>query len=348
MRVLQAPSNIANIAWAMARGLRGRGHHVEVWNHGPSPNGFPLDRVFDVGREPGPYLDCLNEALEAGFEIFHFHGPRTLVAGRRQLPAMWDLPLLSSLGKRLVFTFHGSDIRLASHHAADDRWSFYNHADIPCDEARIKARLELVSAYADHMTVGSVLDLPYAPDAIYVPKPVDPDAYRHVGLRRRRRPVVLHATRRRATKGTAFIEQGVEVARRSGRFEFRLVENASHGQLLEAMADADIVVEKVLGGDAGVLSLEAMAMGKVAVARIRDEVRERHPNLPVVSADPETFGDVLAELVSDRRRREWVAERGRAYVEAEHAPPVVAARLEELYATPRRRRPQLPDAWRAF
>ena len=304
--------------------------------------------MFDVGSEPGPYLDCLNEALDIGFEVFHFHGPRTLVPARRQVPAMWDLPLLSSLGKRLVFSFHGSDIRLASHHVADDRWSFYRFADIPCDEPKIKARLDVVSAYADHMIVGSVLDLPYAPDSVYVPKPLDLDAYRHIGSRNRDWPVVLHATRRRATKGTEFIERGVEAAKRSGRFEFRLVEGVPYEELLRAIVDADIVVEKLLGGDAGVLSLEAMTMGKVAVARIREEVRDRHPDLPVVSADPETFPTVLGELVADQQRRAELGEFGRAYVEREHAAHVIAEQLERLYASPRERRPQLPDAWRAF
>lgn len=350
MRVLLAPSNVANISWAMAQGLRSRGHHVEVWNHGPSPNDFPVDRVFDVGGEPRPYLDCLNEALDVGFEVFHFHGPRTLVAGRRQLPAMWDLPLLSTLGKRLVFSFHGSDIRLRSHHVADDRWSFYRYADIPCDETKIKARLELVSAYADHMIVGSVLDLPYAPGAVYVPKPIDLDAYEHVGVRRTRwrRPVVLHATRRRATKGTHFIEEGVAAAQRRARFEFRLLENVPYRDLVMEMADADIIVEKVLGGDAGVLSLEAMAFGKVAVARIRDEVRDRHPALPVVSADPETLADTLVALVGDGPRRLELGRRGRAYVEDEHSPQVIAEQLEGLYSTPGSQRPRLPDTWRPF
>ena len=348
MRILHAPSNVANIPWAMAQGLRARGHHVEVWNHGPSPSDFPVDRVFDVGKEPGPYLDCLKEALDTGFQVFHFHGPRTLVAGRRELPAMWDLPLLSSLGKRLVFSFHGSDIRLASDHAANDRWSFYNHADIPCDESRIKARLELVSAYADHMIVGSVLDLPYAPGATYIPKPLDLDAYPHTGIRRRGRPVVLHATRRRETKGTRFIEEGIAAARQSSRFEFRLVEGIPYPELLKAVRDADIVVEKLLGGDAGVLSLEALAMGKVAVARTRDEVTARHPDLPVVSADPETFAEVIGQLVSDRTYRYELSNRGRPYIEANHAPEAIAGELEKLYEQPRHRPPSLPEAWRAF
>jgi len=318
----------------MAEGLRGLGHSVEVWNYCPSSNGFPVDRVFNLGRDPAGYIACLMEALAAEFDVFHFHGTRSLIAKRGSLPELLDLPVLRALGKRLVFTFHGSDIRLRSHHQADDRWSFYRFADIPCDEERIKQRLSIVTAYADHLTVCCSLDLPYAPGAVYVPKTVNLPAYRHVGLLREKRPVVLHATRRRETKGTDMIEAGVAALKSRGvPFEFRLIENASYAEVIAAIADADVVVEKLVNGDAGVLSLEALAMGKVAVARIRDEVRRHHPDMPVVSADPGTFVDVMTELLSSWPMRHDIASRGRPYVEANHSPSVAARRLEALYLT---------------
>ena len=331
LRILHAPSNVANIAWAMAVGLRGRGHHVEVWNHGPSPNNFPLDRVFELGKDPAAYVKCLLEALEADFDIFHFHGTRSLIPARGSLPMMWDLPLLHALGKRIVFTFHGSDIRLRSHHAAADRWSFYNFADIPCDEERIAKRMNYLSQYAHQLTVCCVHDLPYAPGARYIPKPIDVAVYPYVEVRRDR-PVVLHATRRRETKGSDLIDAAIDRVRRTGlSFEYRVVENVSYQELLTALADADILVEKVLNGDAGVISLEAMAMGKIAIARIRPEVRNMHPDMPVVNADPESFEDVLVDLIQNWQDHRKLGVRGREYVERNHAPDVIAVQLEALY-----------------
>jgi glycosyltransferase involved in cell wall biosynthesis len=116
---------------------------------------------------------------------------------------------------------------------------------------------------------------------------------------------------------------------------------------VRALADADIVVEKLLGGDAGVISLEAMALGKVAVARIRDEVRTAHPEMPVVSADPGTIGDVIAKLVASSKLRAEIGERGKVYGEREHSGDAAAARIEEIYdsAKPSSARPH-PD-WAA-
>ncbi|MBO0901203.1 glycosyltransferase family 4 protein [Cellulomonas sp. zg-ZUI22] len=335
MRVLLAPSNVANQSTSIAAGLRARGHEVEIWNYGPSPNGFDVDRVIPDDRAPGTYQRTLTEALDRGFDVFHFHTARSLVPGHGGVPPMWDLPVLRAARARIVFTFHGSDVRLRSHHEADDQWSFYRFADIPCDEEKIAQRLAVIRTFAHQLSVGSVLDQVYAPDATYVPKSLVLSRYEEVGAVRRKRPVVLHATRRRATKGTDLIVEQVTALQAELDFEFRLVEGATHAELLDVMGDADVVIEKLLGGDAGVLSLEAMAMGKVAVARIRPEVLARHPSMPVVSADPETFAQALRPVLSDPGLRDQLGRRGRCYVEEHHDAALVAAQWEALYTAAR-------------
>jgi glycosyltransferase involved in cell wall biosynthesis len=333
VRILQAPSNIANQAWLMAQGLREVGHEVEVWEYGAGRFDYPTDRSIDVTAGPPVYLQTLTEAIEAGFDVVHFHFARSLVPEAGFLPWFWDLPVWRSLGVTVVFTFHGTDVRLRSHHLADDEWSFYRFGDIPCDEDRIEAQLTVIRRYAQHLTVGSVLDLPYVPDATYVPKTADIGRLTPpTGTRTPGPPVVLHAPSLRATKGTDIVLAGLDALRDEGlEFEVDLVEGVGHAEAMERMSRADVVVEKLLGGDAGVTSLEAMALGKVAVARIRDEVRRQHPDLPVVSADPTTFPSVLRDLLADPVRCAGLGAAGRAYVEREHAPAVTGRRLEQLY-----------------
>jgi glycosyltransferase involved in cell wall biosynthesis len=348
VRILHAPRNVANQAWAMAQGLRARGHEVEVWQYGRSPYGFPADRTIKPGDGPDVFLATLFEALGREFDVVHFHFAQSLVPARSLLPWFWDLPVWRARGARIVFSFHGSDVRLKSHHVADE-WSFHRYADIPGDEEKIAARLSVIRAYADRMTISSVLSQPYLPDATYLPKAVEVSALPTVAPVRRTRPVVLHAPSRRETKGTDFVLAGLEELRSRGfEFDFDLVERVPHGEAVARAAAADIVVDKLLGGDAGVGSLEAMALGKVVVARIREEVRRRHPDLPVVSADPETFPNVMEELLGSERRRAELGEQGRAYVLAEHDAAVVGARLEELYSgiVPRGR-PAIPPGWTA-
>jgi glycosyltransferase involved in cell wall biosynthesis len=349
LRILHAPYNIANQAWGMAQGLRARGHEVEVWNHGVSVFGFSADRIIERSQGPDVYLENLFDALRREFDVVHFHFAESLVPPRSLLPWYWDLPVWRARGTRIVFTFHGSDVRLKSYHLANDELSFYRNPDNRCDEELIAARLEVIRAYADRMTIGCILNEPYVPDAVYVPKVIETSRLPMVGPTQRARPVVLHAPTRRSMKGTEFVLAGIDALRRRGlEFDFDLVEGARHDELLARIANADIVVEKLLGGDAGVSSLEAMALGKVAVARIREQVRRRHPDLPVVSADPETFEDVLEGLLRSPQRRAELGEQGREYVVAKHDAVVVGRQLEELYSgiVPRGR-PTIPPGWTA-
>src|SRR5438874_6026557 len=111
MRILHAPSNVANQAWASAQGLRALGHEVEVWHYGPNPYGFRADRTIELGDDPRRAVDVFVEALARGFDVFHFHFARSLIPAVGGLPWFWDLPVLRALGKRVVFTFPGSDVR---------------------------------------------------------------------------------------------------------------------------------------------------------------------------------------------------------------------------------------------
>jgi len=349
MRVLHAPSNIANQAWTMAQGLRAHGHEVKVWQYGRSKFDFSADRVIEHGEGPDSYLRVLEEALALDLDVVHFHFARSLIPAASKLPWFWDLPVWRARGTRIVFTFHGSDVRLRSHHLASDPWSFYRHADVPCDEDRIASQLAVIRTYADRMTVGSVLDQPYVPEATYLPKPVETELLPVVGPVRRRRPVVLHAPSLRSTKGTEFVLSGFDRLREQGAdFDVDLVEGVSHEELMARVADADIVVDQLLAGEMGVGSLEAMAMGKVAVARIRAEVRAQSPDLPVVSADPDTFVEVMAELIASPDARADLGERGRAHVVAHHDSAVVGKHLEELYQGIRPRGlPHITPGWTA-
>lgn len=338
MRVLQAPVNIANQAWCAALGLRERGHEVEVWEYGTTPYDYPCDRTIDVSAGTPAYVAALRDALAGGFDVVHLHFARSLVPESGFLPAFWDLPVWRAMGVTVVVTFHGTDVRLRSHHLTDDEWSFYRFADVPCDEELIADRLRIIRRYASHLTVGSVLDLPYVEDAVYVPKMVDLGTTPVTPLATDgRRPVVAHAPSRRAFKGTDLVLAGLDRLRDEGvDFELDLIEGVGNAEALERMGRADVVVEKVLGGDAGVTSIEAMALGRVAVARIRDQVVERHPDLPVVPADPDTFTTVMRDLLADPERRARLGAAGRAYAAREHGTEAGGRRLEELYrATPR-------------
>jgi glycosyltransferase involved in cell wall biosynthesis len=343
MRILHAPANIANQGWAAAEGLRALGHEVEVWHYAPNPYGFPADRVIDIDKDPERSFGAFRDALERDFDVYHFHFARSLVAPVGGLPWFWDLPVLRALGKRIVFTFHGSDVRKKSVHLEEDPWSYFRFSDVACNEERIDKSLAVIRTYAQSLIVASPLNHTFVPEATYVPKAIELARFPFAGPRRDARPLVVHVPSKRATKGTDFVVRGVdELQKRGIDFEFRLVEDVPHEELQKIYADADVIVDNLLLGDVEVSSLEAMALGKPVVTRVRDVVRDAHPNVPVTSADPDTFVAALDPLLRDPQLRRRVGELGRAYVERTHAAEVVARTLVLLYEK------EPTPVWRTF
>jgi glycosyltransferase involved in cell wall biosynthesis len=54
--------------------------------------------------------------------------------------------------------------------------------------------------------------------------------------------------------------------------------------------------------------------------------------LPVVSATPETVGDVIRELIDDRASRRELGERGREFAVKWHSAKVAARRFDQIYS----------------
>lgn len=346
MRVLQAPINIANQAWLNAQALRLRGHEAEVWQFGESKFGYPADRVFLETHEPRAVVRTLVEAIGREFDVVHFHFARSLVPAAAPLPWLWDLPLWKALGVRVVFSFHGSDIRIPSVAKQLDRWSAYHFTDIPCDENQIEDLLAIIRSYADGFTISNVADRPHLPDAVYLPLSIDlreiPESPWQPGCV----PVVAHAPSARGTKGTEFVLAGLEALRKQGvEFEVDLIEGVSNREVLERYARADVVVEKLVNQGFGVSALEAMAVGRPVISRVVPLVYEEHPTLPIVSADPETFVDVLGKLLGDRAEMARRGAAGRPYVRENHDIERTGKRLEALYSRPPAPAEQIYPGW---
>jgi glycosyltransferase involved in cell wall biosynthesis len=350
MRILHASTNIANQAWAIAQGLREIGHEAEVWHFGENSFDFPCDRNPPWPPENLKDLwNLMDEALER-FDAFHFHFGRSLVPGPyKGLPALWDLPYYRAAQKPVFFTFHGSDARLKSVHLEQNEWSYYRFADVTCEETAITKRLQIIRTYANATFICSPVNEPYVPDARFHPRAIELREWDFVGPTNTHVPLIVHAPSRRATKGSEFVERGIENLRNKGlRFEFRLIENLPHAEVRKVLQQADIVVDNLLLGDYEVTGLEAMALGKVLIARLDDVVEERMGKTPILNANPKTFEKVLAGAIKDADLRARLGTEGRAFVEANHDVAVVARELAKVYENPPSTPPLTWPDWAAL
>ncbi len=337
MRILHAARNTANQAGDAVAGLRRLGHEAEVWEYGPAPAfNFPVDRRIPLdSRDPRIFWTTFQEAIER-FDVFHFHFGRSLFPDQwGGVPPLWDLPIYRALGKKVFFTFHGSDCRIRAIHLETNPWSYYRTSDIPADDDRTQKVIQVVRTYADRMFVVSPDYLSFIPDAVVMPRLIDLAEWPEQAPAQRDVPTVLHVPSRRGTKGTDRILAGLHELEAEGvPFNLRLLEGVPHEEARKAIQDADIVVDNVITGDYEVVSIEAMASNRVAVANVFPAVSAAYPGNPVYPVDPETFVDRMRDLIMDVDGRRERAARGRAHVAATHDAPVIAARLLEHYEAP--------------
>jgi hypothetical protein len=333
MRILHAPSNIANQAAYAVAELRRLGHEAEVWEYDGNAFGFPADRTIRTdASDPGVFFRTFLEAVDR-FDVFHFHFATSLFTREwGGLPPFWDLPIYRALGKKVFFTFHGSDIRTRRIHEAVNPWSYFKYSDITTDDDRIEKTIEICRTYASRMFVTSVDYLAFVPEAEVAPRIIDLGAVPERPVAQREVPVIVHVPSRRGTKGTELILAGLERLRADGvPFDLRLLEGVPHDDAIAAIGDADVVIDNVLTGDYELVSMEAMASSRVAVANVGEPVRLAFPDAPVYGVDPDTFDARMRTLLTDANLRASLAERGRPYVARVHGAPVITRQMLAAY-----------------
>lgn len=324
--VIHTPTEIAGQMGMLAQGLRRLGITVAAFNWFWSYLAY-RDHIVNTDAFE---LNNMVEYLARNTDLFHFHNADTM------LEEQHDLPWLKDMGKKLIMHHWGNDVRTVG------MVQQHNPYPLPpsyLSDEQIHHRLTRLSRYIDTAIVQDYEVYPYVAPyyrTVHVlPLACDvsrfPPAYPVV---QNTVPRVLHAPTNRAFKGTAYVEEALGRLESQATFDYVRVERVSHDQALRIYASGDIVVDQLLCGSYGMLSVEAMALGKVVVAFIREDVREHLPaDLPIVIARPETLADVLLPLLRDGDLRHELGRRSRAYVEQYHSLDHVAPRLLAIYDT---------------
>ncbi len=332
MRILHAPTNPAGQAGALVAALRRLGHEAELWEYGRHAFGYAADRSVDITGDPWLPWRTFAEAVER-FDVVHLHFGRSLFPDWPGVPALWDVPLYRVLGRRLFHTWHGADCAIRRIHVAENPWSYLRDPAMKADDDRTAKVIEIFRTYAEQTFVVAPDYLRFVPDAELMPRVIDLHRWPDREPRQRTAPIVLHVPSRRGKKGTDHVLAGMERLRSEGlAFDFRLLEGVSNEAVASAIAEADVVVDNVITGDYEVVSLEAMASGRVAVANLQAASLAAFPGAPVWNVDPPSFVDRMRLLITDLDLRRELAARGRAYVGGHHDADLIATRLVAAYS----------------
>lgn len=337
-RVLFAPRNISGQAAEYAEAIRPLGFDGEVWSYGPPAFGFAADRVVDPDRllaDPRFRWELFDEAIRR-FDIFHFQYSRSLLPPEGiTLPELWDLPLLRSLGKRVIMNFRGSDVRLPSEHVRREPDSYLRAQVGTVDEDRIRGRVAICRRFCDALLVSTPGLLDDVPDARWLPHVIDVATWRTQRGNEPDIPVVLHAPSSRTAKSSDIVDAEMHSLARDGTIDYRPVEGLSRSDLQRAIQTADIVIDSLTIGDHGLLSVEAMAAGAIPIAHVAATNRGRNPGLPVVESTIHDLREVVGSLARDPLRRSQLRMECQGFVMERHDRQAVGPELVDLYRAPR-------------
>lgn len=352
LRILHAPAIVINQQWIISRAQRDLGHISDFM-------------VFNGDRSELPVRDCdinlhrnrndlsLKPAKIAGtlvflakffaffiaalfrYDVFHFHSESFFGSS-----STLDLKILRLFRKKIVFQYWGCDIRLKSLAVLSSDFSTCEACVRVCQNTR-KLRDNLNHLrYADFRVYGGADAIAVVPDALFIPIAIDTREWRpcaeipkeHLlpatgGVRILQ--AFENATSRGDQKGTRFIRAAVDILKKEGHaIDYVFLEKVPYHAIKYYYQQADIVVDQLLTGWHGSVTVEAMAMGKPVVCYLDEAAMKFLPrDNPIVNADVATVTDRLRELVTDGARRDAIGRASRAYVEERHD----AAKLAQLY-----------------
>lgn len=330
-RVFVGPYDFAFQPSTLCRSLRARGVDCTSADYEVHPFGDRVDFHFENSCDEACW-----DALWPTFDILHFHEV-TPYQGKREMTqsTYWDKYLAA--GKCVILQTHGTLFRDAQIYAAvNPHWSSVSNKDADAvDSSIVQAKYESARKLAAVVT-GDLELATYSSVYSYVlPRMLNLTEFPFVGVSSdpNRVPLIVHAPSNMAIKGTSAIRAAIGKLRADGhQIEYKEVTKSTHEQTQRILRDADIVIDQLRIGWYGVLSVEAMALGKPVLAYIRPDLEvELGTQPPLASVTAESLVDTLRVFVSSVQLRLEYSRRARAYVESEHDAVRVSGRVLAMY-----------------
>ncbi|MFH0811210.1 MAG: hypothetical protein V2A77_12215 [Pseudomonadota bacterium] len=355
MKVIHLPLIIANNSIAMSKYLNRMGvdstiiSYFRTWLGYEGDINLDLDRLDPVARRckiQDFVQDFLkNEARK--YDIFHFHFFETLATGTScggwhvgTEDAYWDLSVLKDMGKKLVFSCFGSDVRNNSK-ITYYQLRYENPAlDLPKPPLNTRmgyGKIWQLCQMADAVVAGDSEVLRHVPYGCTIPMPIDLDGLRDAkgaAPSGREKFSILHAPSNNFLKGSRYVLKILDrlKAAYGEMVEFRLIQGVPAQQALLMYPGRGVAIDQINMGF-GLFALEAMYLGRpVFCSLAAEEFMAHEPKLagPVISVhNEEELYQGLVDFIEGRRSVD--AKEMEDYVVENHSAEKTAVQWKDLY-----------------
>jgi glycosyltransferase involved in cell wall biosynthesis len=331
LKVIHLPLEIAGQVGLICELLRKFGYKAYGFNY--------FDTYLNYQRTFQTDVYELIKILEYSihyYDIFHFHNSYSVIEDHR------DIQMIKNAGKKMIMHHRGNDVRFCSLSKKGANYTNpYVNVSNYLSDVDIDKNLKLFAETMDAAIVQDYELYHYVIDyykgkgkPVHVlPRLINTQLFQPAYPKiTGKYPTVIHAPTQRQFKGSAIIEATIEQLKKEHSLKYITIEQTSHKEALKLYQQADIVIDQILCGAYGNVSVEAMAFGKPVICYIRPDLTETYPqDLPIVSANPDNLYDQLKQLVKDAELRYVLGNKGRKYVEKHHEGTAVIKQLIAIY-----------------
>ena len=272
-------------------------------------------------------------AVMARYDVIHSHF-NTLLSD-----SGWEFEYLHRLGKVVIFTFRGCDLRSRTRNMQlFPELNCCQECDYPvgsCDTEYQRSQIRKARRFGDHFFV-TTPDLREFLDGsqhlpFIHPYAVDMDAIvakpRTAGVFR-----VVTSSNHHGIDGTRFVVDAVERLQREGEaIELIVVEKQPYREALSIYKSADVYVGKLRLGYYNNANIETMMLGVPNMSFVRDRFQSIAPDCPIIQTTPDTVYERLRTYLHRRDELAEIGRRGIEFVRRHHAPEMLARQLIDEY-----------------
>jgi len=338
-KILFAPHEIGNQMQLIVKELRRRGYYATSASYGQERYGHLNDinmNFQNINSKIKKHTLSILFTLWAAsnYDIIHFFWGESFY-GIRGFPHL-DLPLLKRKGKKIFVHFRGLDLVDLKHFDYLRAKTIGKEMEEPAISRPDQLKsLKIWRKYADKLLVSEPDLKRVAPEAILVQQALNMDEWIPTSNHNRDKNKTVrigHAPTMRRKKGTEFVIEAVRILKDEGfPVELVLIENIPAKDIKPLHESCDIIVDQVLYGWYGKVSIEAMALGKPAVCYLDPQWMTYRPDCPIVNAKPDDLVLKLRALVENPKLRIKLGDLGTAYAWKYHDIRSITDQCLEIY-----------------
>jgi tetratricopeptide (TPR) repeat protein len=325
IKVIHLPLIIANTAIALSKYLNRLGvdskviSYFRTWLNYQGDINLDLDGLTSVERNKKvkEFVDYFFENEAHKYDIFHFHffdslSMGTSFGGWKSHPERedyWDLQKLKEMGKKIVVSSWGSDVRNNSKMIYYQLQYEQIEGDIPyppLNRTYQYLKIWKFAQYADAIVHGDTEVCKHTPYSIMIPILIDLEPFDHLikgNKINNKRLSILHAPSNQFYKGTNYTESILEriTERYREKIEIRKVHGLSYQEAIKEYLDNGAAIAGIATFSFGLFALEAMYVGRTVFTTLcAEEFFGDDPKLkaPIVSVNNQNdFYNKLTDFI---------------------------------------------------